>query len=380
MASTISTMMKHLTVGLIFLTTTLVGACGSPTTPEAVSPTSIPSVPTPTTAAATPTDVPPATATAAPTPSATPAPTLDPTAVVEAIQQGQTAIESRVGEPLCLRLEDADDDGEPEWVGLHLRPTEPPRLEGFVLDGDAWYTLTPPPEDEQGMGRYPTCRLEVRDVNEDGSTELLIWGHTTGNVDLLHVFVWREATYALLASARGDAGVDVVEINGDLSQEIVARYDAGDGLVWEQVHTWDGSHYGWTWERYGWLYADHPHAYPTHSPARVVISYYLALNDRDLPAAHDLLSPMAQASQPYEGWAAGFDTMLAVEVGSVHEIERVEGRATVTALVRSYDNLEGYVVGRLWDVTWSAVLADGAWQLERSESELLDRWEAVYFP
>lgn len=299
---------------------------------------------------------------------------------MEMTEATQALLASRGIDPLCLRWEDTDDDGEPEWMGLYLRPADPPRLEGFVLDGETWHQLQAPAEDERGLGTYPTCEQEIRDVNADGRTELLVWGHTTDHVDLLHLFVWREPSYDLLASFRGDAGVDVMDIDGELPQEIVARYDAGGGLAWEQVHTWDGSHYGWTWERYAWLYADYPHAYLTDSPVHTVISFYLALGDRDLPGAYDMFSSAVAAAQPYETWATGFATTLAVEVGAVHETQRAGDGATVTAQVRSYDNLDGYAVGRLWDVTWTLVREQEAWRLEHGSNAQLDRWEAPYLP
>jgi hypothetical protein len=230
------------------------------------------------------------------------------------------------------------------------------------------------------MGTYPACELEVRDVNVNGRTELLVRGRTADGVDLLHAFVWRGMGYDLLASFRGDAGVEVRDVDGDLLPEVLARWDAGDGLAWEQVHTWDGSHYGWTWERYTWLYADQPRAYPTESPERTVISLYLALDGRDLPGAYRLYSATIRETQDYASWAAGFHTMLAVEVGSVHAIERAGDTATVTAQVRSYDNLDGYVVVRLWDVTWTVVQERGTWWLERGTSQQLDEWEATYLP
>jgi hypothetical protein len=282
--------------------------------------------------------------------------------------------------PLCLRWEDADGDGELEWVGLFLRPSGPPSLEGFVLDGETWHSLAAPSGNESGLGEYPACELDVRDVNVDGEMELLVFGRTSNGVDLLHIFVWHDTGYDVLATFRGDAGVDVMDVDGDFAQEVVARHDAGDGLAWEQIHTWDGAHYAWTWERYGWLYADFPHSYAVATPEHTVISFYLALNDRDLPAAYHLFASTAEASRPYESWAAGFDTMLAVEVGSVAEIERAGDYATVTAQVRSYDNLDGYMIGRLWDVTWRLVREEGAWQLDVGASKELDRWEAAYFP
>lgn len=302
--------------------------------------------------------------------------------MVGTVEAGRAAITVRRIDPLCLRWEDTDDDGGLEWVGLFLKPIDPPHLEGFVLDedGEGWHSLRAPAEDEHGLGTYPACRLEVRDVNLDGKTELLVHGRTKTDVDLLHIFVWRELGYDMLASFRGDAGVEVKDIDGSLPREIVARWDAGAGLAWEQVHTWDGSHYGWTWERYTWLYADHPHAYPTDSAERAVVSFYLALNDRDLPGAYRLFSAAVEDSEAYKTWAVGFDTMLNVEVGSVHRTGGTQDTATVSAQVRSYDNLDGYVVGKLWDVTWTLVNEQGAWQLQDGSQEQLDRWEATYFP
>jgi len=358
----------------------LAGACTPTATSVTVSPTGMVTSPTARRAEPSPLETPAATLSRAPVSTAAPAPTLDPDQVADITETIENELASREIDPLCLRWEDADDDGAPEWVGLYLRPADPPRLEGFVLDGDVWHELHAPQEDESGLGTYPTCELDVRDVNADGRTELLIRGRTVGDVDLLHIFVWREARYNLLASFAGNAGIEVANIDGSMEKEIIARWDAGDGLAWEQVHTWDGAHYGWTWERYSWLYADYPHAYLTDTPEHVTISFYLALADRNLPGAHRMLSSAAESSQAYDAWAAGFNTMLSAEVGSIHEIERVDDAATVSAQVRSYDNLDGYIIGRLWDVTWKVVREEEAWQLQQGNNELLDRWEAAYLP
>jgi hypothetical protein len=103
------------------------------------------------------------------------------------------------------------------------------------------------------------------------------------------------------------------------------------------------------------------------------------LDDRDLHGAYELLSTEARATQPYETWAGGFDTTLGVEVGSVLEVERAESRATVTAQVRSYDNIDGYIIGQLWDITWSVVREDDVWLLDSARQEALSHWEAPYF-
>lgn len=313
------------------------------------------------------------------TPSITPVLTLDPNQVVDIVQAGQVPIDKRSIEPLCLRWEDTDGDGNPEWVGVYLRPGDPPQLEGFVLDGQSWHELKAAEAEQHGLGEYPTCELQLADLNLDGMVEIAVWGHAETTVNLLHLFVWHESRYEVIASFQGDAGLEVADVNSDLRQEIIVRHNAGDGLAWETIHTWNGTGYAWTWERYCWLHADHPHVYLSDDPVHTVISFYLALNDRDLQAAYGLLETEARAAQPYQEWARTFDTTLEVEVGSVHEIERTGTRATVTAQVRSYDNLDGYVIGRLWSVIWTTVREDETWRLHSATSEELTQWETPYF-
>jgi len=353
-------------------------------------PTSVPTytyAPTFTPAPApSPTPLPSPTPTPAPTSTPTPAPTMDPAVVTAAVARVRARLAEASVEPLCLRWEDTDNDDVLEWVGLYLRPSEPPELAGFVLDGpnnDAWYDLLPlkkePGKEDFGLGEYPACELEVRDANADGRVEILIWGHAKTSTGLLHVFAWDGATYTLLGAFEGDAGVRLENADGDLADEISVRYDAGSGLVWEAVHTWDGANYGWTWERYDWFYLDRPHAYLTDTPEHVVISFYLALDDRDIPGAYSLLSDSARAAQPYDAWALGFATTMAAEVGVVHERTRGGGAALVAAQALAYDNADGRVVATLWDVEWMVVQTDGGWRLESAGAEQLDRWELEYY-
>jgi hypothetical protein len=377
--------MKHQTVVPYLLgVSLLLNACTLASTRPTVvlQPTSTVVAALPTMAAMTPTPsitpTPPPPPT--PAPSATPTPTLDPQAISDTIEAGQAALEPRGIDPLCLRWEDVNDDAGAEWLGLYLRPAERPRLEAFVLDGEIWHELRAMEEAEHGLGTYPTCEVDVSDINADGKVEILVYGHAEQNMDLLHIFAWNGLRYQLLASFQADAGLRVEDVDGKLSKEIIVRYNAGNGLAWETVHTWDGANYGWTWERYDWLYADHPHTYPTENPEHLVISFYLALDDRDLPGAYGLLSSETRSSQPYQTWAAGFDTTLAVQVGAVHQTSQAGDTATVTAQVRSYDNLDGYVVGRLWDTTWALVYEGQLWRLRSATHEKLDEWEAPYFP
>jgi hypothetical protein len=315
-----------------------------------------------------------------PTAAPTPAPTLDPATVVAVIAEGQAQLGAAGVEPLCLRWEDSDGDGTPEWLGLYLRPAEPPQLTAFVLDGSLWYDLRALEGERYGLGAYPTCELEVRDVNADGRIEILVWGHAETSTDLLHIFVWNGTTYALLASFEGEAGIRLENRDGDLADEVAVRYQAGGDLAWEAVHTWDGANYGWTWERYTWFYLDRPHAYPTDAPEHAVISFYLALDDRDIPGAYSLLSASIQAAQPYEAWAFGYVTTVGAEVGMVHELSRGGDTAQVTAQVRAYDSVDGRVIATLWDVQWTVVQVSAGWRLESATANQLDRWEAEYYP
>jgi hypothetical protein len=283
-------------------------------------------------------------------------------------------------EPLCLRWEDTDGDGNAEWLGLHFRPGEPGQLEAFVLDDETWHDLRPLEKEKHGLGEYPTCELKIRDINADGQSDILIWGHAEASIDLLHIFVWDGTAYVLLAFFEGEAGVYLENTDGDLADEIIVRYEAGSNLAWEAVHTWDGANYGWTWERYTWFYLDRPYVYPTDTPEHAVISLYLAIDDRDLPGAYGLLSPNAQAAQLAEKWMSGYVTTIAVEVGSVHEIHRDGNTATVVAQVRAYDNVDSRVIATLWDVEWIVVNTDAGWRLDSAAADQLERWEATYYP
>ncbi|MEA3376404.1 MAG: hypothetical protein U9R72_09465 [Chloroflexota bacterium] len=366
--------MRHRPLPLVLSMALLVSCSLVPT--SGVDPTLTPTT-SPMTAAAAATAPPAVDRTALP--SATPAPALDPTMAIEIAAAGPAAAQQRGIEPLCLRWEDTDGDGEPEWLGVYVRPTDPPRLAGFIVDGDSWYELEAVEEEKYGLGEHAVCDVEADDVNADGQVEIIIWGHAETTIELLHVFVWRNSGYEEIASFQSDAGLAMTDVDGHPGQEIIVRQDVGDGLAWETIHAWDGTDYAWVWERYGWLYADHPHAYVSDEPKHAVISFYLALDDRDMREAYNLLACTAQAAQPYESWAVGFDSTLAVEVGSVHEIRRGQSEATVTAQVRSYDNLDGYIVGRLWDVTWSLVYEGETWRLSVATNNELERWEAPYF-
>jgi hypothetical protein len=356
-------------------------------------PTPIPTYTRVPTLTSTPTPTPMPFATSLPSPTPTSVPTLSPTpppaptialdTVTTAVGKVRARLAEAGIEPLCLRWEDTDGDGAPEWVGLYSRPSEPPRLTAFVLDAETWYDLQPlekePGEEDYGLGEYPTCELEVRDTNADGRVEILIWGHAQTSIGLLHIFAWDGAGYGLLAAFEGDAGVRLDNSDGDLADEVSVRYDTDSDLVWEAVHTWDGANYGWTWERYDWFYLDRPHPYLTNSPEHVVISFYLAIDDRDIPGAYGLLSGSAQATQSYEAWAVGFVTTVAAEVGVVHEQTRSGDTAVVAAQVRTYDNVDGRVVAALWDVVWTVVRADSGWRLASATAAQLDRWELDYY-
>ena len=358
---------------LVSIIVVLPTACAPQPAPTVVTPapsptfTPLPAVPT-----STPAPV--------PTTTPTPAPMLDSAAVAANIAAGEARLEAQGIKPLCLRWDDTDGDGEAEWVGLYLQPGEPPQLAAFILDGDAWHDLRPLEDEKYGLGEYPTCELQVRDVNADGRAEILVWGHAEASIGLLHIFIWDGESYALLAFFEGDAGVRLEDADGDLADEISVRYEAGDDLVWEAVHTWDGANYGWTWERYTWFYLDRPHVYRTDTPEHAVISFYLAVDDRDLPGAYGLLGPESQAATPADEWMTGFATTVAAEVGAVHELGRSGDTATVIAQVRAYDNLDGRVIATLWDVEWTVALTAGGWRLESATTDELDRWEAVYYP
>ncbi len=369
--------------GLILIT---VAAC-SPKLPFVATPTAPPTATA--TATIAPSPAPPTpTATLTPTPTPTPIPTPDVTAIQNLANTGRLTVGTHIGDAtlLCLRYEDTTGDGTPEWLAVAHQNTTPPRLSAFVLTADAYFPLEPAsPEagkSDVGLGQYPTCEVEVRDVNADGRPEIAIFGHADRNETLLHLFAWNGEGYRRLGFFSGDAGVRFVNLDGDLEEEIWEGYRerSAPSLAWYVIFTWEEQTYGWTTDRYGWYALNRPQTYPTHKPEYAVISFYLALNDRDLPGAYNLLSP--QEGRAYETWAHGFATTVRVGVGSVHTIPGTESEnsARVAAMVTSWDNEGGVIIGRLWNTEWATVRTAGGWRLTRASAELLEEWTATYWP
>ncbi len=327
--------------------------------------------------------------TPAPTPTATPWPTPEPEALLSTAEAGEAAVTSALGEAelVCLRYEDLDADGQPEWLALaHQGGASTAQLSAFILDGTAVYPLASaqprPGMPDVGFGQYPTCEVDIRDVNVDGTPEVAIFGHADGNLTVLHLFAWDGETYRRLGFFSGDAGVHFMDVDGDAEEEIWEghRVAGAPSLAWYIVHTWKDNTYGWTSEHHDWYFADRPQSYPTHRPEYAVISYYLALNDRDLPGAYDLL--LAQERPAYGDWAVGYATTVRVSAGSVHTIPAATGetRARVAAMITAWDNEGGVIVGRLWNVEWDTVLADAGWRLTSATAEQLEEWTVSYWP
>jgi hypothetical protein len=315
-----------------------------------------------------------------PTPTPTIPPTIEAAAVSASIASAETRVAAEGGDPLCLRQQDTDADGEPEWVGLYHYPSDPPELRAFVIDGTTWYDLLPPEGDEEGstLGEYPTCDLVVRDINTDGRVEIAVIGHEGTQTDFLHIFVWDGATYRRLAALKGEGGIRLENADGDLSDEILVRFRPEGDLVWEVVYAWDGTNYAWTWDRFVWFYLDRPHVYRDDTPLHAVASYYLALGDRDLPGAYSLLSANAQGAQPYTEWTWAFNTTLNIEVGAISSAVEEGDSATIRAQVQAIDNVEGRAVLYHTAVDWQLVW-EGGWRLNSSVVDPLDQWELPYY-
>ncbi len=215
---------------LICLVAVLVLNGCSPHERGELTPTPAPASPTPT---STPMLAPTATASPLPTSTSTPTstPDLDAFAATQTYaataEAGWTQLQSLAGDArlVCLRYEDVDADGTPEWIALtHQEGSPASRLGAYVLDGDTHTILeAAPPKPgtaDVGFGQYATCEIVTRDINADGIVEIAIFGHADGNRTLLHVFAWDGVGYRRLGFFYGDAGVRIVDVDGDLEEEI----------------------------------------------------------------------------------------------------------------------------------------------------------------
>ena len=379
---------------LLLLAVFVLTACQ---TSSQLSPTQTPFLtstppPLPTSTAVSPGETPTNSPTPTPsnTPSPTPVPTYSPSQLLTTANNGFSRILSvAAGRHLvCLRYEDLNADGKAEWFALTHQEDTPPNLQAFVLDAETNYTLEPaqpkPGMVEIGFGQFPVCDVEINDLNLDGRMEIAIFGHAQGNETLLHLFSWDAVNqqYVRLGYFSGDASVRFVESDGDLALEIWEGYRVHEApmLTWYAIHTWQDQTYGWTSDRYDWYSQERPHAYPSHEPDFAVIAFYLALDDRDLPGAYELLLP--QTRDNYNTWVLGYATTMQVDVGGVHTIPTSVSadRARVAAMVTSYDNEGGIIIKRLWNVEWDTAKTPSGWRLLTATAEMLEESKATYFP
>ena len=325
-------------------------------------------------------------------PTSTPSPTLvatpEPGPLLAAANAGMVRVRAQAGDAtlVCLRYEDTDADGAPEWFALaHQATVSPTRLSAFILDETEAYPLEPaypkPGAPDIGLGQYAVCDVEIRDLNTDGRTEIAIFGHGAGNETLLHLYAWDGEHYQRLGRFAGDAGVLLKDVDGDLAMEIWEGYRVAgtDDFAWYAIHTWTGQSYGWTSDRYDWFYLTRPHSYRSDKPDFAVISFYLALDDRDLPGAYALLTPADD--RPYAAWALGYATTLRVDAGNVHTIPGTvtDTSARVAAMITAWDNEGGSVVRRLWNVEWQLARTAEGWRLVAATSELLEEGPVSYW-
>ncbi len=324
-----------------------------------------------------------------PSPTTTPWPTISPAELEATTVTGIGALEIAAGPDrlICLIYEDTTADGQPEWLALTYREDiSGPRLGALVFDGESSYPLIPVPPApgaaDIGFGQYPTCDVSVRDVNQNGVPEIAIFGYAEENRTLLHLFTWMGTGYRRLGFFSGDAGVKFTNVDGRLEEEIWEGYriSGAPDLVWYVVYTWEDDTYGWTSDHHAWYYADRPQTYPTHAPEYAVIAFYLALNDRDLPGAYQLLA--AQARPDYQPWAVGYATTIRISVGGVQTrpMTSDETPARVVAMVTAWDNEGGVIVARLWSVEWNTTPTAEGWRLMGSTAELLETWTVPYRP
>lgn len=340
----------------------------------------------------TPQPVPTWTPLPTPTATATPLPpTPDPATLLAEAEAGAARIQAAAGDAqvLCFRHEDTDGDGAPEWLALTYQEAEPyARLRAFILDeGNTFYalptTIPDPATPDYGLGQYATCEIEIRDVNADGRPEVAIFGHADENQTLMHLYGWENGDYRVLGNFHGNAGVRFADADGDLAEEVIEGHrerNASD-LAWYVVFTWNGGTYGWTWDYYDWYSLERPHTPVANTPEYAVISFYALLDDRDMARAYALLTPEYQSARPFDGWVAGFGTTLRIEAGSVHAIPTASGAgyARVAVMVTSWDNEDGRVIARVWNVEWDTILTTEGWQLTGGTQQLLDSQEALYW-
>ena len=146
--------------------------------------------------------------------------------------------------------------------------------------------------------------------------------------------------------------------------EVLVANRAGVGVVLEEVSVWNGTEYAPSRSRYA-RQASFSMALPAGSPEQALIKYYLALQERDLPTAYQMLSPAMRERQKYDAFLLSHAAVFGYELDEIQRGAETSDRVVLTAELRlqqkatqrtAMDRFRGE-----WQLLWSE--QDAGWQI-----------------
>jgi hypothetical protein len=103
----------------------------------------------------------------------------------------------------------------------------------------------------------------------------------------------------------------------------------------------------------------------TPNPATTVTLFYTYLANKQYQEAYALLSGGAQARAPYASWVQGYATTQSVDILSVTDVGSLPGQVSVR--VAAVDRINGQLVRRVYQGTWSLQTEGSAWRLDSAQ-------------
>ena len=156
-----------------------------------------------------------------------------------------------------------------------------------------------------------------------------------------------------------------MDLDGDEVAEVVARSEAGPGIVLEEISAWDGEAYVLERTRYAAAPA-YQGTLPDETPEAALVAYYLSLGRHDLSAAFSLQTLPLQIRQSREALAQSVAAVAEVELG---ELARDGTPAGTSPVALSGElHLSRYEAGRRivdsYEGRWSMEETAAGWRVD----------------
>jgi len=275
---------------------------------------------------------------------------------------------------------DVDDDGVLETIVLYQDTSSfSSFIRGMVAEPPTPQTPTPDPTSEDaylsdvywlGPGAADELfgdswdSLEVRDINGDGRSELLLWGKWDANTHAVHVYQKGDLGYESLLSLRSNEEIiQQLDQDGNPQFNTVELAFPRSGILQRTLAHWNDGAYrieremDWSDTAQGDI----------RFPESTILQYYSSLSDGDLVSARQLWSPGLRERAGSLDLQNVLERFPSLQIRGVSLLVESAESARASLSLAWTDPDSGTRV-HSDDEIWDLVSVDGEWVLDRLNS------------